>query len=60
MYEHTIDGLLFCYEMAIPFFRNTLLGDLFSSLVIFGMYDLSKIFIKNHYLIKTKQIKPVN
>ena len=60
MYEHTIDGLLFCYEMAIPFFRNTLLGDLSSSLVIFGMYDLSKIFIKNHYLIKTKQIKPVN
>lgn len=28
LYTHTIDGLIFCYYLAIPFFRNTMLGDL--------------------------------
>ena len=54
MYEHTINGLLLCYEMAIPFFRNTVIGDLFSSLLLFGVYDLSKIFIKNNDLSKSQ------
>ncbi len=54
MYEHTINGLFFCYEMAIPFFRNTLIGDLFSSLLLFGVYDLLKIYIKNSDLSKSK------
>ena len=29
MYPLTIDGLLLCYTMAIPFFGNTLAGTLF-------------------------------
>lgn len=44
MYEHTIEGLIFCYTMAIPFFKNSIAGDLFSSLFIFGVYDLIQIF----------------
>ena len=27
-YPHTFDGLLRCYLVAVPFYRNTLLGDL--------------------------------
>ncbi len=33
-------GLLLCYEMAIPFFRNSLLGDGFYALVLFGSLAL--------------------
>lgn len=40
MYPHTFAGLLNCYYMAIPFFRNTLLGDLFYSGIFFGGYAL--------------------
>lgn len=40
MYPHTFSGLLNCYYMAIPFFRNTLLGDLFYSGIFFGGYAL--------------------
>lgn len=28
LYERTLDGLVFCYYLAIPFFRNTMLGDI--------------------------------
>jgi hypothetical protein len=36
MYPHTLEGLLTCYTAAIPFFRNTLLGDAVYSTVLFG------------------------
>jgi hypothetical protein len=39
-YPHNIRGLSECYLAAIPFFKNTLLGDLFYSSVIFGCYEL--------------------
>ncbi|MFN3604086.1 MAG: DUF6580 family putative transport protein [Leptonema sp. (in: bacteria)] len=48
MYEPTFESLVFCYTMALPFFKNSLLGDLFSSFFIFGSYDV---------LIYYKQIK---
>jgi hypothetical protein len=35
MYPKTLMGLANCYVMAIPFFKNSLLGDLFYSGVIF-------------------------
>lgn len=28
MYEHTMQGLVLCYTYALPFFRNTAIGDL--------------------------------
>jgi hypothetical protein len=37
MYPKTLDGLGSCYIAAIPFFRNSLLSELVSSLVIFGL-----------------------
>lgn len=41
-YPATWDGLLLCYEAAIPFFRYTLLGDLFFVGVMFGAFELAK------------------
>ena len=38
MYEKTFEGLVLCYTMAIPFFQNTVAGDLIWSGVIFGAY----------------------
>ena len=38
MYEKTWSGLVLCYTMAIPFFQNTVAGDLIWSGVIFGIY----------------------
>ncbi len=39
-YPHNIQGLIECYMMAVPFFKNTLLGDLFYASVIFGCYEI--------------------
>lgn len=38
MYAHTWAGLMECYYMAIPFFRNTLASDLTYTFGIFGVY----------------------
>ncbi len=39
LYPMTLAGLTECYVMAIPFYGNTLLGDLFYVLVLFGIYE---------------------
>ncbi|MDD4271198.1 MAG: hypothetical protein PHF50_00080 [Patescibacteria group bacterium] len=39
LYPHTIAGLMQSYYMAIPFFRNSLLGDLFYTGVLVGAYE---------------------
>jgi hypothetical protein len=36
LYAHTLSGLVECYVRAVPFFGNTLLGDLTYSFVIFA------------------------
>lgn len=41
MYPHTWQGLATCYAMALPFLRNTMLGDLFYAGVFFGGYALA-------------------
>jgi hypothetical protein len=40
MYLQTLTGLAACYVAALPFFGRTLLGDLFYSGVLFGVYAL--------------------
>jgi hypothetical protein len=37
-YSPDWSGLMMCYTMAIPFFQNTLLGDLFYSGALFGSF----------------------
>ena len=41
MYTHNFAGLINCYTMAIPFFRNTLLSDLIYTGALFGVYALA-------------------
>ena len=38
MYERNWEGLILCYQQGLPFFRNTLAGDLFFGTVLFGSY----------------------
>ena len=46
-YPKTATGLLECYTLAIPFFRNALLGDLFFSAVMyFGFEFVSRKYLK--------------
>lgn len=42
MYPKTFAGLMTCYEMAVPFIKGTLIGDLVYSGVLFGAYALIK------------------
>ena len=45
LYPHTLEGLLTCYTAAIPFFRNTLLGDAVYSTVLFGGFAVAERLI---------------
>lgn len=40
-YPLTFSGLILCYDMAIPFFKNTLMGDLVYSAVLFGSFEFA-------------------
>ena len=40
MYAHNFAGLLQCYAMAIPFFKNTILGDLFYTGILVGAFEV--------------------
>ena len=42
LYEHTAAGLAQCYVAALPFFRNTMCGDLIWSATFFGAYVLAR------------------
>ena len=50
LYPPTAAGLLQSYYLAIPFFRNSLLGDLFYTGVLVGAYEASLV-----WLFKAKQ-----
>ncbi|MFD0844022.1 DUF6580 family putative transport protein [Flaviramulus multivorans] len=46
-YPKTIDGLIECYTLAIPFFRNSLIGDFFYAGVMYFTFDfVSKKYLK--------------
>jgi hypothetical protein len=45
IYDKSFTGLIDCYVMAIPFFRNALFGDIVYSFVIFGAYKLVERFL---------------
>lgn len=46
-YPKSLTGLLECYTLAIPFFRNSLLGDFFfAGVLYFGFEFISKRYLK--------------
>lgn len=46
MYSRGLDGLLQSYIMGIPFYRYTLLGDLFYTTTLFSSYSLIRWIVK--------------
>lgn len=55
MYPHSLNGLLQSYVMALPFFKNSLLGDLFYVGVLVGGMELI-IKFKTQNILETKKI----
>lgn len=47
-YGYSFSGLTQTYFMAIPFFRNSLMGDIFYSAVFFGGYELAVYFSRKY------------
>lgn len=52
LYPTTLTGLAACYTAAIPFFHNTVIGDLFFTGAMFGLFELAKV--KFPQLIRVK------
>jgi hypothetical protein len=42
MYAHTLAGLAACYVAAVPFFQNTVAGDLFYATLLFGGFAVAE------------------
>ena len=51
-YSKDLTGLFYSYFLALPFFRNNLLGNLFYSTVFFGSYELIIWFVRNNLVVK--------
>ncbi len=49
-YPHTVSGLLLSYTLALPFFKYTILGDLFFTGVLFGSYEFAIHFLRQREL----------
>jgi hypothetical protein len=45
IYPHTATGLGACFAAAIPFFQNTLAGDLFYSVLLFGGFKAAELLV---------------
>ncbi|MFY9484086.1 MAG: DUF6580 family putative transport protein [Patescibacteria group bacterium] len=45
LYPHTLTGLSESYLAALPFFRNSLLGDFFYTGAFFGVYELTRFWV---------------
>ncbi|MBI5326062.1 MAG: hypothetical protein HZB41_12450 [Ignavibacteriae bacterium] len=45
LYPQTYVGLINCYTMAIPFFRNSIIGDLTYCTVMFGGFVLLEKYV---------------
>ena len=45
LYPHTLAGLTACYVAAIPFFQNTIAGDLFYATLLFGGFRVAELLM---------------
>tara|TARA_B110000037_G_scaffold195955_1_gene232744 strand:- start:298 stop:849 length:552 start_codon:yes stop_codon:yes gene_type:complete len=43
MYTLSLNGLISCFVLAVPFYKGTLLGFLFYSSFLFGVFEMSKL-----------------
>jgi len=56
LYPHSLAGLMESYAMAIPFFRNSLLGNLFYVGVLVGGYESVKYLLMNNRKVEQELI----
>jgi len=54
MYEHNLIGQMQSYINALPFFRNTLAGDLFYVGILFGAYEAVRYYKTSQMLARNK------
>jgi len=45
-YSHDLSGLALCYNLAIPFFKSTLLSNIVYAGLLFGVYEFTLHAIK--------------
>jgi len=48
-YSKNLLGLAYTYYMALPFFKNSLLSDIFFIALFFGLYELVEVLIRKKY-----------
>ena len=53
-YSHDLAGLALCYNLAIPFFKATLAGNIVYSTLLFGVYEGATYIIKEQRLALKK------
>lgn len=56
MYPHTIVGLGQSYLLGLPFFRNTLFGDLAFTGLLFGVYQASVVYLRQRHQVANTPI----
>ena len=52
LYAKTLNGLIECFIAALPFFRNTLTGDMLYTVVLFGICALFERLSPGHFAIR--------
>lgn len=58
-YQHNLSGLIKCYTLALPFFRNTLLGDLTYTFAIFTIvYLVERYYLKGGSIWQRRYLWP--
>ncbi|MFH1894706.1 MAG: DUF6580 family putative transport protein [Patescibacteria group bacterium] len=55
-YAKTFSGIVQCYLMALPFLKNTFLGDLFYITIFFGVYEIIDAWVRKKFRIVEKII----
>jgi Zn-dependent protease with chaperone function len=55
-YQNNLSGLLLSYNLAIPFFRNTLSSNLIYTLLLFGVYESVAYWLKEKSINKEEKI----
>lgn len=57
LYERSVEGLFACYVSGIPFFRNTVVGDLTYSGALYGLLNLMDSLFRHSRESATARVK---
>ena len=54
-YSKDFSGIIQCYYMALPFLKNNIAGNLFYTGILFGLFEVARVFVKNFLKLKSSQ-----